>query len=42
VVEGIYLDETGREPEWALVNTFWVGKRDTFVPLWEATLEEGT
>jgi hypothetical protein len=26
----------------ALVNTPWVGKRDTFVPLREATLEEGT
>jgi len=41
VVEGIYLDETSREPEWALVNTPWVGKRDTFVPLREATLEGG-
>ena len=29
VVEGIYLDETSHEPEWALVNTPWVGKRDT-------------
>jgi hypothetical protein len=42
VVEGIYLDETSREPEWALVNTPWVGKRDTFVPLREATFEDGT
>ena len=40
-VEGIYLDESTREPEWALVNTPWVGKRDTFVPLHEATFEEG-
>ena len=42
VVEAIYLDETSREPEWALVNTPWVGKRDTFVPLREATFEDGT
>jgi len=41
-VEGIYLDESTREPEWALVNTPWVGKRNTFVPLREATLEQGT
>lgn len=41
-VEGIYLDEPSREPEWALVNTPWVGKRDTFVPLREATFEDGT
>jgi sporulation protein YlmC with PRC-barrel domain len=40
-VEGIYLDESTREPEWALVNTPWVGKRDTFVPLREATFEQG-
>jgi sporulation protein YlmC with PRC-barrel domain len=42
VVEGIYLDETSGQPEWALVNTPWVGKRDTFVPLREATFEGGT
>jgi sporulation protein YlmC with PRC-barrel domain len=42
VVEGIYLDETSGLPEWALVNTPWVGKRDTFVPLREATFEGGT
>jgi sporulation protein YlmC with PRC-barrel domain len=41
-VEGIYLDESTREPEWALVDTPWVGKRDTFVPLREATFEQGT
>jgi sporulation protein YlmC with PRC-barrel domain len=41
VVEGIYLDETSGQPEWALVNTPWVGKRDTFVPLREATFEGG-
>lgn len=41
-VEGIYLDESTREPEWALVNTPWVGKRNTFVPLREATFEQGT
>lgn len=40
-VEGIYLDESTREPEWALVNTPWVGKRNTFVPLREATFEQG-
>jgi sporulation protein YlmC with PRC-barrel domain len=42
VVEGIYLDETSGQPEWALVNTPWIGKRDTFVPLREATFEGGT
>lgn len=41
-VEGIYLDESTRDPEWALVNTPWVGKAHTFVPLREATLEQGT
>ena len=40
-VEGIYLDEQSREPEWALVATPWIGKRDTFVPLREATVEGG-
>jgi hypothetical protein len=40
-VEGIYLDESTGEPEWALVRTPWVGKRDTFVPLREATFEQG-
>jgi sporulation protein YlmC with PRC-barrel domain len=39
-VEGIYLDESTREPEWALVNTTWIGKRNTFVPLREATFEQ--
>jgi sporulation protein YlmC with PRC-barrel domain len=42
VVEGIHLDETSGQPEWALVNTPWVGKRDTFVPVREATFEGGT
>jgi PRC-barrel domain len=41
-VEGIYLDESTRDPEWALVNTPWVGKGHTFVPLREATFEQGT
>jgi PRC-barrel domain len=41
-VEGIYLDESTREPEWALVNTPWIGQRNTCVPLREATLEQGT
>jgi hypothetical protein len=40
-VEGIYLDESTRGPEWALINTPWVGKRDTFVPVREATFEQG-
>jgi sporulation protein YlmC with PRC-barrel domain len=41
-VEGIYLDETSGEPEWALVKTPWIGKRDTFVPLKDASIEQGT
>ena len=41
-IEEIYLDAQSGEPEWALVNTGLFGTKSTFVPLQEATEEDGT
>ena len=41
-VEGIYFDERRREPKWAVVKTHWFAKGNTFVPVQDATFEEGT
>ncbi len=41
-IEEIYLDAETGAPEWALVNTGMFGTKSTFVPLKEATEEEGS
>ena len=41
-IEEIYLDAQSGEPEWALVNTGLFGTKSTFVPLQEATEEDGS
>jgi hypothetical protein len=40
-IEEIYLDARSNEPEWALVNTGLFGTKSTFVPLSEATEQDG-
>ena len=40
-IDEIYLDQQTDRPEWALVNTGLFGTRSTFVPLTEASTEEG-
>jgi len=40
-IEEIYLDAETNEPEWALVNTGLFGTKSTFVPLRDATDEDG-
>src|SRR3954469_20593629 len=40
-IEEIYLDAETNEPEWALVNTGLFGTKSTFVPLRDATVEDG-
>ena len=40
-IEEIYLDADTDQPEWALVNTGLFGTKSTFVPLRNATAEEG-
>ena len=41
-IEEIYLDAETGEPEWALVNTGMFGTKSTFVPLKEASEEQGS
>jgi uncharacterized protein (TIGR02271 family) len=41
-IEEIYLDAETNEPEWALVNTGLFGSKSTFVPLKEASQDDGT
>ena len=40
-IDEIYLDADSGEPEWALVTTGLFGNKRTFVPLAEATEEDG-
>ena len=40
-IEEIYLDEQTERPEWALVQTGLFGRKGTFVPLTNATADEG-
>src|SRR3954453_16469219 len=40
-IEEIYLDADTGAPEWALVNTGLFGTKSTFVPLRDATDDEG-
>jgi uncharacterized protein (TIGR02271 family) len=41
-IEEIYLDAQSGQPEWALVNTGLFGTKSTFVPLQEASEDDGT
>jgi uncharacterized protein (TIGR02271 family) len=41
-IEQIYLDAETDEPEWALVKTGLFGTKSTFVPLRDASVDEGT
>jgi hypothetical protein len=41
-IDEIYLDADTGEPEWALVTTGLFGNKRTFVPLAEATEEDGS
>src|SRR5688500_8387946 len=40
-IEEIYLDADSGEPEWALVHTGLLGSKRSFVPLADATEEDG-
>ncbi len=40
-IEDVYLDADSRAPEWALVHTGLFGRRESFVPLGQATIITG-
>jgi uncharacterized protein (TIGR02271 family) len=40
-VADIYVDNTSRQPEWVLVNTGLFGTKESFVPLAQATEQDG-
>lgn len=40
-IEDVYLDADSRTPEWALVHTGLFGRRESFVPLGDATVVTG-